>query len=246
MDKKGLVEEYLHYLKLSTIEKIYEEICQKAAQENLSYTDFMTRLLAEEVKARKERATQKRIAQARFPTIKTIDSYDLNWPKSINKKQVLELMDLRFIEEKANVIIMGPPGLGKSHLSMALGYRACQEGIRTLFTTAINLVNHLNASLSDHSFLRVLKRYTSPPLLLIDELGFLPIDKQGSDLLFQVISNRYECGSIIITTNLAFKDWGKIFNNDNTLASAVVDRLVHHSELVKVEGESYRVRKKKG
>lgn len=245
MNKKSLIEEYLRYLKLSTLEKCYEEICQKAAQANLPYENFLLGLLTEEVMAKKQRAIHKRIRLARFPTVKTIDSYDFQWPKSINKKLILELLELKFIEKKSNVIILGPPGLGKSHLGLSIGFRACQEGIKTLFTTAMNLINHLQASFSDNSFLQTMKRYTTPPLLIIDELGFLPIDKQGSDLLFQVISNRYECGSIILTTNLAFRDWGKIFNNDNVLASAIVDRLVHHSDMVKIEGESYRVKKKK-
>lgn len=245
MIKEELLEKYLQYLKLTTIERDYKEVCERAARANLSYVDFMEQLFGEEVAFRKERLIKKRIIEARFPLVKTIDAYDFSCPQKIHKKQILNLLDLRFIEEKSNVLIVGPAGVGKTHIALAIGYQATSNGIRTLFTTAINLINHLVASLSDNSFMKALKTYTSLPLLIIDELGFLPIDKQGSELLFQVISSRYERGSIIVTTNLAFRDWGRIFNNDNTLASAIVDRLVHHSEIVKIEGESYRVKNKK-
>ena len=127
---------------------------------------------------------------------------------------------------------MGPPGTGKTHIGLALGYHACQHGMKTLFTTAMNLINPLSASLADHSFLKTMRLFTSPRLLMIDELGYLPVDKQGAELLFQVISNRYECG----------RDWGAILNNDNTLASAMMDRLVHHGMLVHIKGDSYRVK----
>ena len=131
---------------------------------------------------------------------------------------------------------------GKSHLALALGYQACMQGIKTRFATAMNLINLLSASLADNSFLKAMKNFTSPRILTIDELGYLPADKQGAELLFQVVSSRYECGSIIITTNRAFRDWGTIFHNDNTLASAAIDRLVHNGTLVQIQGDSYRVK----
>ncbi|HHE55156.1 MAG TPA: ATP-binding protein, partial [Caldithrix abyssi] len=133
-------------------------------------------------------------------------------------------------------------GVGKTHLASALCYHACLNDYKCLFTTAINLINELNASLSDNSFFKLMKRYTQAHLLVIDELGYLPVDKTGADLLFQIISNRYETGSVIITTNRPFKEWDRIFNNDATLASALIDHLAHHGIIIQIKGESYRIK----
>lgn len=236
------LKERLLALRLKGMADILEETLKKATVDNLSPADTLLILAEQELGERKQILIKYRVSQAAFPTIKTIDAFDFNFPKSLNKENILALFDLQFVHLKENVILMGPPGTGKTHISLALGYRACQAGIKTLFTTAMNLINHLSASLADNSFLKTMKTYKSPQLLIIDELGYLPVDKQGAELLFQVISDRYECGSIVITTNRAFRDWGSILNNDNTLASATIDRLIHHGALVQIKGESYRMK----
>lgn len=238
---RNTLDELLARLKLPSIASRYQDVAKVASQKNLSHIEYLTILIQEEVAGKKERMVATRIKQAKFPVIKTLDTFNFEFPKRINKKKIVRLFDLDFIEAKENAILLGPSGCGKTHLALALGYRACQEGYRVLFTTAVNLINHLNASLADASFLRCMKRFTRPDIVLIDELGYLPIDKKGADLLFQVITARYECGSILLTTNLPFKDWARIFNEDASLASAAADRLVHHAEVIKIEGESYRI-----
>ena len=242
---KNDLAELLTRLKLPSMAARYQDVANKAAEKNISHVQYLRILVEEEVAGKKERMVKMRVKQAKFPVIKTLDTFDFSFPKRINKKKTVQLFDLDFIDRKDNAILLGPSGCGKTHLALALGYRACQEGYRVLFTTAVNLINHLNASLADASFLRCMKRFTRPDIILIDELGYLPIDKNGADLLFQVITARYECGSILLTTNLPFKDWARIFNEDASLASAAADRLVHHAEVIKIEGESYRVKSRK-
>lgn len=239
--KKDL-SDHLKRLKLTSMAQRYKIVAQEAAKKNLSHVEYLQLLVEEEVAGKQERLIQMRIKQAKFPVIKTIEDFDFDFPRKINKSKVLRLFDLDFIGRNENTIFMSPAGCGKTHLAIALGYKACQAGYRVLFTTGINLVNQLTASLSDASFLMCMRRFSKPALLILDELGFLPLDKKGADLLFQVVSSRYECGSIVLTTNLPFKNWGKIFNDDITLASAVADRLVHHSEVIQIEGDSYRVK----
>lgn len=234
----------LQYLKLSSFLQEYGAAAKQAVAHQWSHIHYLDQLVEAEVGARHDRSIQRRIKLARFPVLKTLDGFDWNWPKKINRLQVQDLFRLTFVEHKANVIFLGGVGLGKTHLSTALAYQACLKGHCVLFASAIDIINTLNAAQSTGRFKADLRKYLKPSILVIDELGYLPIDKNGADILFQVISKRYEHGSIILTTNKRFKKWPEIFNNDTTLTSAVLDRLLHHAETVLIEGPSYRMKGK--
>jgi len=233
---------HLRYLKLSYFREYHQALAREAAEKNWTPLDFLGRLVEGEALRRQDRATQRRLQAAHFPVIKTLEQFDWSWPKKINRAHVQNLFRLGFLKDKANVIFMGGAGLGKSHLATALAYQGCLAGHTVLFTTAIDIVNTLTAAQAAHRLKAELKRYLTPSIVLIDELGYLPIDKAGADLLFQEFSQRYETGSTLLTTNQAYKHWAKIFNNDATLTSAVLDRLLHHAETVVIEGKSYRMK----
>ena len=232
----------LIYLKLPWIRENYDALASEAGQKRWSHMEFLSRLLEGETHLRMDRATERRIQAARFPVIKTLEQFDWSWPKTINRPQIQNLFRLQFVEQKANVVFLGGVGLGKSHLAVALGYQACLQGHRTLFTSAADIINTLSAAQATHRLKTELRRYLAPALLIIDELGFMPIDKHGADMIFQVISQRYEQGAIVLTTNKAFKTWPAIFNNDSVVTSAILDRLIHHAETVPIEGKSYRMK----
>jgi DNA replication protein DnaC len=240
--KDELLLTHLLYLKLSYFREYHQPLAKEALEKNWTQLDFLSRLVEGETLRRKDRATQRRIQAARFPIIKTLEQFNWTWPKKINRAQVHNLFRLSFLKDKANVIFMGGAGLGKTHLATALAHEGCLSGHSVLFTTAIDIVNTLAAAQSTHRLKSELKKYLSPSIVLIDELGYLPIDKTGADLLFQVFSQRYETGSTIVTTNQAYKNWARIFNNDATLTSAVLDRLLHHAETITIEGKSYRMK----
>lgn len=232
----------LKYLKLPFMREQYHPLAQQAAKNSWSHEDYLEKLADGEAALRKDRSTKRRINQARFPVIKTLDQFNWTWPKKVNRLQVQQLFRLQFVKQPANVIFLGGVGLGKSHLASALGYEACLKGYTVLFATAIDVINTLSAAQAAGRMKQELKKYTRPSLLILDELGFLPIDKTGADLLFQVISQRYEQGALVITSNRAFKDWPEIFNNDSTLTSAILDRLLHHAETVLIQGKSFRMK----
>jgi DNA replication protein DnaC len=234
--------EQLAFLKLAAVREHYAALAVEAAQKQWTHVEYLARVIEGEALRRRERSIQRRLQAARFPCVKTIDQFDWNWPKKINRPQVQNLFRLAFLADKTNVILMGGVGLGKTHLATALGYAACLEGHSVLFTTAVDIINTLTAAQDGRRLKAELKRLLTPEILCLDEVGYLPIDKTGADLLFQVISQRYELGPIILTTNRPYKDWPKIFYNDSTLTSAVLDRLLHHAETVIIEGKSYRMR----
>lgn len=243
-DDELRLHDQLESLKLSAFVDNYSAAAKQAAEKEWSYTRFLGQLAEAEVNVRNDRSTQRRIKQARFPVVKTLEGFDWNWPKKINRLQIQELFRLSFVKDNANVIFLAGVGLGKTHLSTALAYQACLKGFSVLFASAIDIVNTLSAACNAGRLKPELKKYLKPDILLIDELGYLPVDKKGADLLFQVISRRYENGSLILTTNKHFKKWPEIFSNDSTLTSAVLDRLLHHAETVVIEGKSYRMKDK--
>jgi len=207
------LEQNLRRLKLPFILENHQNLAQKAAQLQWPHVQYLAELMEGEAALRQDRSIQRRIRLARFPVIKTLDQFSWSWPKKINRLQIQNLFRLQFIHDKSNAIFLGGVGLGKTHLASALGYAACLQGIPVLFATAIDLsACHAQAG------------------------------KAGADLLFQIISLRYEQGAMIITSNRAFKDWSEIFNNDATLTSAILDRLLHHAEPVLIEGKSYRMK----
>jgi len=232
----------LGYLNLLFMQEHVEQLAAQAAENQWSHAEFLGRLVEGECALRQDRARVRRIREARFPVLKTLDQFDFTWPSKINRPAIQNLFRLTFLREQANAILVGGVGLGKSHLAIALGYTACEAGFRVRFATAIDIVNTLSAADKAGRLVQEMKKYTRPDLLVCDELGYLPIDKRGADLLFQIISQRYERGSIVLTTNKVFKQWPSIFNNDSTLASAILDRLLHHAETVVLEGRSYRMK----
>jgi DNA replication protein DnaC len=238
----GPIDHHLAYLKLGFIAEQYATVATQAAQHAWSHVDYLAALVEGEAHVRRDRATTSRIHLARFPVIKTLEQFRWDWPTRINRLQVQNHFRLMFLQEKANLIFLGGVGLGKTHLATALGYTACLQGYSVLFASAIDVINTLAAAKSAGRLKVELKKYTKPALLILDELGYLPIDKVGADLLFQVISLRYEQGAMILTSNRAFKDWPAIFNHDSTLTSAVLDRLLHHADTIIIEGKSFRMK----
>jgi DNA replication protein DnaC len=238
----SLLSQHLDYLKLPFLQRHHAEMAQQAAEQHWDHVEYLRRLIEGQYTERRQRVVERRIKAARFPIIKTLEQFRWDWPKKINRLQVQNLFRLEFLPQKGNVVLLGNVGLGKTHLAIALGYAACQEGYSVLFAGAINVINDLSAAQKRGLLKRQLKKYLAPELLVLDEIGYLPIDQHGADLLFQVISQRYEQGSLVLTTNKPFKQWASVFNNDSTIASAVLDRLLHHADTVVVEGSSYRMK----
>lgn len=231
-------------LKLLEIAKSYREVLDEAARKGTSVLEVLALLIGLEQAAREQRALQRRLREARLPKQKTLAEYDFKFPKRIPKAAIVRLFDCDFIEQRGCAVLIGPTGTGKSHLLTALGYTAVERGHSVRYTRVVDLINHLTAAQLDGSLGKTLRSYVRPSLLLLDELGYLPIDKRGADLLFQVVAARYEMGSIVISTNRPFREWGKILDVDNTLATALIDRLMHHGEGIVIQGDSYRMKDK--
>lgn len=234
------MRKHLGVLKLPFMLEHHQALAQAAVDKHWSHLEYLSELASGEAAARDDRRVSRCIIQARFPVLKTLDQFDWNWPTKINRLMVQNLFHLDFVKQHANIVFVSGTGLGKSHLMTALGHAACQKGHSVLFTGAIEIVNTLSEAQASGNVKRALNHYIKPQVLCIDELGYLPIDKFGADCLFQILSHRYERGSTLITTNRVYKQWATIFNNDAVLTSALLDRLLHHVETVRIEGKSYR------
>jgi DNA replication protein DnaC len=233
-------------LRLDRVATEFSGIAQRASDHSWSYTEFLDQLLSMEIMQRTERTRNMLTRVATFPAIKTLEEFDFGFAAGVPKNQLMELASLSFIERANNVVFLGPSGTGKTHLSIALGYRAAMAGIKTRFITAADLMLQLaTAARQDR-----LKNYMNlaiygPRLLIIDELGYLPFGRQEANLLFQVIAKRYERGSIILTSNLPFDQWHLALADDSTLCAALLDRLLHHAHIVTIQGDSYRLKDKR-
>jgi DNA replication protein DnaC len=239
----GYLESQMQSLKLKGMLAHYQEVTEKASQNNLSYTEYLSLLFEEELKRKTEGTVKTKINKARFPFIKTLEEFDFSFQPSIREKEIIALGSLDFVEKKENIVFLGPPGVGKTHLSVALGIKACMAKYRVAFITAQKLLEELLLSAKDGSLLDKLLGYSRLNLLIIDELGYMPVSKEQANLLFRLVSMRYEKGSIILTSNYNFNEWGEIFS-DQVVAAAIIDRLVHHARIFYINPTSYRLKGK--
>lgn len=238
------IQEQMQRLRLvRTVERI-PALLEDASKRELSYSDFLEELLAAELTGKHERNTTMRVSMAHFPFQKSLESFDYKFQPSLDPKLVRELATGRFVADADNVLLLGPPGVGKTHVAVGLGMKACALGYRTLFTTAAGLITTLTKAQNENRIDEKLKLLSQPKLLIIDEIGYLPFDRNGANLLFQLVSRRYERGSILITSNQSLTGWGDVFG-DPIIATAILDRLLHHSTTLNIKGESYRLKEKR-
>jgi DNA replication protein DnaC len=242
-DLASIIRDHLKCLNLSKIALVYEELAHKAGEGKLSYEEYLLLLLDEEVKRKNEASVAAKLKKARFPFQKTLEQFDFSFQGSVNEKELIQCGNCSFIEARENIIFLGPPGVGKSHLAVALGIKACFAKYRVLFMTLGKLLEELLMAERTGNLLPKLLDYSRLHLLIIDEVGYMPISREQANLLFQLISIRYEKGSIILTSNYPFDEWGKIFE-DQVVATAIIDRLVHHAHLFYINGTSYRLKGK--
>jgi DNA replication protein DnaC len=235
--------EHLRKLRLLKSGERLEALLQQAAAQELPYAEFLEQVLGEEVAAKTSKNIAMRTAMARFPFVKPLETFDFTYQPSIDRKQVQQLATCHYIEHGDNVIVLGPPGVGKTHLAVSLGLKAIEAGYRVLFTTAAHMIATLSKAHGEGRLDEKLKVFTTPRLLIIDEIGYLPIDRFGANLFFQLISRRYERGPMILTSNQSFGAWGDVFG-DRVIATAILDRLLHHAVTLNIRGNSYRLKDK--
>ena len=236
-----LLEHHLKELKLPTFLKEYDRVASRCAAEGLDHPDYLLRLSELELIDRNHRMVERRIKEARFPTVKSLDTFDFLAIPSLNKALVLELARCEYIDRKNNVIAVGNSGTGKTHVALGLGLAACQRGLSVGFTTAAALVHELIEARDERRLLNLQRKLARLKLLIIDELGFVPLSKTGAELLFEVFSQRYERGSVLATSNQPFDEWTEIFGSER-LTGALLDRLTHHINILEMNGDSFRLK----
>ena len=236
-----LLAHHLKALKLPTFLREYDKQARQCAAEGVDHTGYLLRLAELELLERERRSVERRIRQARFPAVKSLDSFDFAAIPSLNKLLVLELARCEYVERRENVIALGNSGTGKTHVALGLGLAACQKGLAVGFTTAATLVHELIEARDERRLLRLQKQLAAYRLLIIDELGYVPLSPTGAELLFEVFSQRYEHGSVIVTSNLPFDEWTSMFGSER-LTGALLDRLTHHVHILELNGDSYRLK----
>ncbi|MGQ9712551.1 MAG: IS21-like element helper ATPase IstB [Desulfotomaculales bacterium] len=235
---------YLEHLGLARAAAVLESRLEQAVQKELSYAAFLADLLAIEAAARRERYLKTRTRLAHLPFHRTLEQFDFGFQPSIDERQIRELATLAFVADAANVLFLGPPGVGKTHLAVALGIKAIEQGYGVYFVRAHELLEDLRRAQAEHRLDRRMRVYLAPRVLIVDEFGVWPYDRQAATALFALVSARYERGSIILTSNKGFAEWGEVLG-DAVIATAILDRLLHHSHVINIRGESYRLREKK-
>lgn len=232
-------------LKLCAVQGCYDQIAEAAVRQDSSYVQFLEDILKAEQVFRKERSRETLTRMAKFPADKTIEGFDFSFAVGAPKKLIQELSGLTFVKRKENVLLLGPSGVGKTHLAIALGMRAVEAGLKVRFTTAADLILQLETAIRQGRYLQTLKRSVlASTILIVDEVGYLPMTGDQANLFFQVVANRYESGSIILTSNLSFGEWETVFSGNTALTSAMLDRLIHHSHVIQIRGDSYRLKDK--